>query len=200
MLKLLAKLRILFKISLLVYKTTREKQPGYLHSVLATLHPSCSLRSNKKNHPVGLQGGDKPRCETIWHLCPLSLEQPPVICLSATSIAIFKNVSWHMFDLVVSHRHQHTRWPVDAIEPCFVNFVIQHLFGYRVTQPLLIDLFIQVNLKIQECVPGYSGQPGYSGLCNKLFRSTWRFETVYCTIQVNRNSLEHHPESTLTSV
>ena len=43
------KFRILFKISLLTYKTLREKQPVYLHSVLATSLPSCSLRGNKDN-------------------------------------------------------------------------------------------------------------------------------------------------------
>ena len=32
--------RILFKINLLTYKTVREKQPVYLHSMLATLIPS----------------------------------------------------------------------------------------------------------------------------------------------------------------
>ena len=41
--------RILFKISLLTYKTLCEKQPVYLHSMLAASLPSCSLRSNNDN-------------------------------------------------------------------------------------------------------------------------------------------------------
>ena len=41
------KFRILFKISLLTYKTIHEKQPVYLHSMLAASLPSHSLRSNK---------------------------------------------------------------------------------------------------------------------------------------------------------
>ena len=43
--------RILFKINLLTYKTLREKQPVYLHSVLAASLPSRSLRSNSNNSP-----------------------------------------------------------------------------------------------------------------------------------------------------
>ena len=38
--------RILFKINFLTYKTLREKQPVYLHSMLAASLPSHSLRSN----------------------------------------------------------------------------------------------------------------------------------------------------------
>ena len=41
--------RILFKINLLTYKTLREKQPVYLHSMLAASIPSRSLRSNNGN-------------------------------------------------------------------------------------------------------------------------------------------------------
>ena len=40
---------ILLKISLLTYKILREKQPVYLHSILATSIPSHSLRSNYDN-------------------------------------------------------------------------------------------------------------------------------------------------------
>ena len=41
--------RILFKINLLTYKTLRDKQPVYLHSMLAASIPSRSLRSNNDN-------------------------------------------------------------------------------------------------------------------------------------------------------
>ena len=41
--------KILFKINLLTYKTLREKQPFYLHSMLAASLLSRSLRSNKDN-------------------------------------------------------------------------------------------------------------------------------------------------------
>ena len=43
------KFRILFRISLLIYKTLHEKQPVYLHSMLAASLPSQSLRSNNDN-------------------------------------------------------------------------------------------------------------------------------------------------------
>ena len=39
--------RILFKINLLTCETLREKQPVYLHSMLASSFPSHSLRSNR---------------------------------------------------------------------------------------------------------------------------------------------------------
>ena len=42
-----AKFRVLFKISLLTYKTIHEKQPVYLHSMLAVSLWPQSLRSNK---------------------------------------------------------------------------------------------------------------------------------------------------------
>ena len=41
------KFRVDFKICLLTYKTLSEKQPVYLHPLLATPLPSRSLRSNK---------------------------------------------------------------------------------------------------------------------------------------------------------
>ena len=41
--------RILFKINFLTYKTLREKQPVYLHSMLTASIPSRSLRSNNDN-------------------------------------------------------------------------------------------------------------------------------------------------------
>ena len=41
--------RILFKINLLTYKALREKEPGYLHCMLAASLPSHSLRSNNDN-------------------------------------------------------------------------------------------------------------------------------------------------------
>ena len=41
--------RILFTINLLIYKTLPEKQPVYLHSMLAASLPSGLLRSNNDN-------------------------------------------------------------------------------------------------------------------------------------------------------
>ena len=41
--------RILFKITFLTYKTLRENQSVYLHSMLAASIPSRSLRSNNDN-------------------------------------------------------------------------------------------------------------------------------------------------------
>ena len=64
--------RILFKINLLTYNTLCEKQPVYLHSILATSLPSRSPRSSNDNSP------SVPRVETntgarAFHSCTLSL-------------------------------------------------------------------------------------------------------------------------------
>ena len=67
--------RILFKINLLTYKTLCEKQPVYLHSMLAASLPSRSLTSNNDNNL------SVPRVKTntgarAFH----SLEQPAAVC------------------------------------------------------------------------------------------------------------------------
>ena len=74
------RLKILFKINLLTYKTLHEKQPVYLHSMLAALLPSRSLRSNN-DHSLSV-----PRVKTntgvrAFHSCAPSLwNNPSVVC------------------------------------------------------------------------------------------------------------------------
>ena len=92
--------RILFKINLLTYKTLREKQPVYLHSMLAASIPSRSLRSNNNNSL------SVPRVKTntgarAFHACALSLwNNFPLSVPSASSAAIFKKyLKTHLFDL-----------------------------------------------------------------------------------------------------
>ena len=91
---------ILFKINLLTYKTLREKQPVYLHSMLAASIPSCSLRSNNDNSL------SVPRVKTntgarAFHSCALSLwNNVPLSVRSASSVATFKKyLKTHLFDL-----------------------------------------------------------------------------------------------------
>ena len=109
--------RILLKINLLTYKTLREKQPVYLHSMLAASIPSCSLRSNN-DHSLSV-----PRVMTntgarafrsyapsFWNNLPLSVR-------SAISVATFKKyLKIHLFDLAFSHRYRHSPWPADVTE------------------------------------------------------------------------------------
>ena len=92
--------RILFKINLLTYKTLREKQPVYLHSMLAASIPSRSLRSNNDNSL------SVPRVKTNtgardFHSCVLSLwNNLPLSVHSARSVATFKKyLKTHLFDL-----------------------------------------------------------------------------------------------------
>ena len=73
--------RILLKINLLTYKSLREKQPIYLHSMLATSIPSRSLRSNNDSLSVPrVKTNSGARAFRFSLLCPFSLEQPPSVC------------------------------------------------------------------------------------------------------------------------
>ena len=92
--------RILFKINLLTYKTLREKQPVYLHSMLAASLASRSLRSNNDNSlsvpRVKTNTGARAfhsRAPSLWNNLPLSVR-------SAISVATFKKyMKTHLFDL-----------------------------------------------------------------------------------------------------
>ena len=109
--------RILFKINLLTYKTLREKQPVYLHSMLAASIPSRSLRSNNDNSL------SVPRVKTntgarTFHSCAPSLwNNLPLSVRSASSFATFrKYLKTHLLIWPFPYRHRHTPWPVDVTE------------------------------------------------------------------------------------
>ena len=74
------KFRVLFKISMLTYKILHEKQPVYLHSMLAASSPFHSLRS-KKGISLSVPRESRP-IQVLEHslLCPFSLEQPATVC------------------------------------------------------------------------------------------------------------------------
>ena len=91
--------RILVKINLLTYETLREKQPVYLHSMLAASIPSRSLRSNNDNSL------SVPRVKTntgarAFHSCALSQWNNLLLSVrSAVSVATFKKyLKTHLFD------------------------------------------------------------------------------------------------------
>ena len=92
--------RILFKINLLTYKALREKQPVYLHSMLAASIPSRSPRSNNDNSlsvrrvktNTGARGFHS-CAPSLWNNLPLSVR-------SASSVATFKKyLKTHLIDL-----------------------------------------------------------------------------------------------------
>ena len=94
------KFRIFFKINFLTHKTLREKQPVYLHSMLAASLPSRSLRSNNDNSL------SVPRVKTntgarAFHSCASSLwNNLPLSVRSTISVATFKkHLKTHFFDL-----------------------------------------------------------------------------------------------------
>ena len=94
------KFEILFKINLLTYKTLNEKQPVYLHSMLAASLPSHSLRLNK-----GISVS-VPRVKTntgarAFHSCASFLwNNLPLSVRSDISVTTFKkHLKTHLFDL-----------------------------------------------------------------------------------------------------
>ena len=92
--------RILFKINLLTYKTLREKQPVYLHSMLAASIPSRSLRSNNDNS-LSVPRVKNNTGARAFHSCGPSLwNNFPLSVRSASSVATFKKyVKTHLLDL-----------------------------------------------------------------------------------------------------
>ena len=81
------KFRLLFNISLLTYKTLHEKQPVYLHSMLAPPLPSCSLRSSKgirlSVSRVKTNTGARAfrsHALSLWNNLPLSVRSAISVC------------------------------------------------------------------------------------------------------------------------
>ena len=92
--------RILFKTNLLTYKTLREKQPVYLHSMLAASIPSHSLRLNNDNR-LSVRRDKINTGARAFHSCAPSLwNNLPLSVHSASSVATFKRyLKTHLFDL-----------------------------------------------------------------------------------------------------
>ena len=110
--------RILCMINLLTYKTLREKQLVYLHSMLAASIPSRSLRSNYDNSL------SVPRVKTntgagAFHPCALCLFGTTSHCLSVQPVQLLpsRNIWRHIsFIWPFLHRYRHSPWPVDVME------------------------------------------------------------------------------------
>ena len=109
--------RILFKMNLLTYITLREKQPVYLHSMLAASIPCRSLRSNNDNSL------SVPRVKTklvleLFTLVP-RLFGTTSRCLSIQPLQLLpsRNI-WRHISLIwpFPHRYRHSPWPVDVTE------------------------------------------------------------------------------------
>ena len=96
----LPRFRKLFKINFLTYKTLREKQPVYLHSMLASSIPFLSLRSNNENS-LSVPRVKINTSARAFHSCAPSLWNIPRLSVhSASSVATFKKyLKTHLFDL-----------------------------------------------------------------------------------------------------
>ena len=108
--------RILFKINLLTYKTLHEKQPAYLHSMIAAQLPSCSLRSNNDNRSVpkvktNTGARDFHSCARLFGTTSHCLSFQPFQLLPLRKI--WRNIS---FTWPFPHRYSHAPWPVDVTE------------------------------------------------------------------------------------
>ena len=116
------KVEKLFMISLLTCKTLREKQPVYLHSILAISLPSRSLRSNKgisMSVPRVKTNTDAGYFTLVLHLFGTTTS-----CLSIQPIQLLpsRNISRHIsLTWPFPHRHRHAQWPVDVTK-LFLRF------------------------------------------------------------------------------
>ena len=87
---------------LLTYKMLHEEQPVYLHSMLATALPSCSLRSSK-GISLSFPRFKINTVSRVFHSCALSLWNSLMLPVcSAISVATFKK---HLKTHPFHHRH-----------------------------------------------------------------------------------------------
>ena len=102
------KFRVDFKICLLTYKTLSEKQPAYLHSLLATPLPSRSLRSHKgitlsvPSVKTNARKRSFSSCApSLWNSLPLSVR-------SSTLVTTFRKcLKTYLLTWPFPHRHRH---------------------------------------------------------------------------------------------
>ena len=97
--------------------TLREKQPVYIHSMLAASLPSHSLRSNNDNS-LSVPRVKTTQAQKLFTLVPRPsgttcrcLSVQPVQLLPSRHIWRHISLTWPF-----SHRHRHAWWPVDITE------------------------------------------------------------------------------------
>ena len=133
------KFRMMFKTSLLTYKTLHEKQPVYLLSMLAPSLLSRSLRSNKGISLLVRRV--KANTDTRgFHSCAPSLWNNLLLLVrSEISIATFKKqLKTHLFDLasaLPSPIYTRTQDGSLMLQNCFIDFATEHRFGCHASEP-----------------------------------------------------------------
>ena len=121
-----------FKISLMTCKTVHEKQPVYLHSVLAALLHPIHWSQTKELFCRSL--GSRRR-QVQEHFILVSLEQPPTLCLfSHFHCYLKKHFKIHLFDLALSPVTPAFDGPL-ILWNCVIDFVVEHQFGCCATEP-----------------------------------------------------------------
>ena len=126
-------------INQIAIETLCEKQPVYLHSMLATSIPSRSLRSHNDNSL------SVPRVKTetgarAIHSCLCGTTS---CCLSVQPLQLLplRNI-WRHISLIwpFPHRYRHSPWPVDVME-LFPRFCCWTLIWFDLTvAPLSLAL------------------------------------------------------------
>ena len=126
---LLLLLLLLFKVSLLTYKAIHEKQPVYLHSMLAASLLSRSLRSNR-GISLSVSRVETNSGARAFHSCvPSFWNNLPLSVRSAISVAAFKKhlktCVWPSFSPIVIST------PDDQLmlRNCLIDFAFEHRFG-----------------------------------------------------------------------
>ena len=118
------KFRILFKISVFTYKMLHEKQPVFLHSMLASSLPFRSPRSSK-GISLSIPGVRTSTGTRAIHCC--LWEQPAAVCP-------FSHFSCYLQEASEDTSLWHCLFSIDTSTPdgplmlrnCFINFVVEH--------------------------------------------------------------------------
>ena len=116
-------------------KTLHEKQPVYLHSMLAASTPSHSLRSNNDNSLL------VPRVKTntgarAFHSCAPSLwNNLPLSVRPAISVATCKKYLKTSLWLGLSPIVTVTPYGLLMLRNCLIDFAVEHWFGCHTTDP-----------------------------------------------------------------
>ena len=153
--------RILLKINLFTYKTLREKQPVYLHSMLAASILSRSLGSNNDNS-LSVSRVKTNTGVRAFHSCAPSLWNNLPLSLQPVQFLPSRNISRHI-SLIrpLPYRYRHSPWPVDVTKlfprfccwsliwlSCHRPWLRRGYWRYRSLNDLLIDWNMSLHFQL----------------------------------------------------
>ena len=129
------KLRIFLKISLLTYTKLHEKQPVYLHAMLAPSLPSRSLRSNKRISLSVPWIKTHTGARAFHSFTPFLWNNRPLSVRSAISVATCKkHLKTHLFDLAFPPKTPACPDGPLMLRNRFIDLAVKHWFDWLIDQ------------------------------------------------------------------